>query len=119
MVDHVRRIPMEASTVEMSIAKRGSSPGADAICQDQPASSRRMKRRKAIFKRLLPMGCGDEALLSLREVRRYGTAITRPTVSCRGAEAQRADYFCRFGTFVEPEPATARQGSGDLPLDSR
>src|SRR2546421_13003887 len=103
MVDHVRRIPMEALEVETSIAE--GEQALQALLQfarDHAGKLEAHEAEKGIFKRLLPIGLAAMKLyFAQRGTGDVGAAIRRAddVLLPRETQLRGRDYFSLFGKF--------------------
>src|ERR1700752_3470349 len=124
MVDHVRRIPMDARDVETSRAE-----GAQALqalmqfAREYAGTLEAHDAEKGIFKRLLPIGLAAmKRYCAPRGTGDVGPAITRADhVRLPREQTLRGrDYVSRFGTFAVARSCDRTRGEpGIVPLDAQ
>jgi hypothetical protein len=124
MVDHVRRIPMDALDVETSRAE--GEQALQALLQFTRESASTLEAHEAetgIFKRLLPMGwAAMKRDFAQRGTGDIGPAIARAdgVVLPREQTRRGRDYFALFGKFAVPRTCYRRPGEpGIVPLDAQ
>src|SRR5215510_9070968 len=124
MVDHVRRIPMEALDVETSIAEGEQALQAlIKFAREHAGKLEAHEAEKGIFKRLLPMGLAALKLYFAEcGTGDVGPAITRADglLLTREKQLRGRKYFSLFGTFAGARTCyrTARE-PGIFPLDAQ
>src|SRR6266487_3499707 len=104
MVDHVRRIPMEALDVETSIAEGEQALQAlIKFAREQAGKLEAHEAEKGIFKRLLPIGLAAMKLYFAE----HGTGDVGPAITRadgvdlpRETQLRGRDYFSLFGKFA-------------------
>src|SRR5438128_12631014 len=124
MFPHVRRIPMDALDVEMSIAE--GEQALQALLQfarEQAGTLEAHEAEKGIFKRLLPIGLAAMKLyFAQRGTGDVGPAVTRADgmILPREKPLRGRDYFSLFGKFAVARTCyrTPRQ-PGIIPLDEQ
>jgi hypothetical protein len=124
MVDHVRRIPMEALDVEMSIAEGEQALQALLkFAREHAGKLEAHEAEKGIFKRLLPMGLAAMKLsVAQRGTGDVGPAITRGdgVLLSREKPLRGRDYFALFGKFAVARTCDRTAGEpGIFPLDAQ
>src|SRR6267142_2958493 len=124
MVDHVRRIPMDALDVEISIAE--GEQALQALIQFARESAETLEAHEAekgIFKRLLPIGLAAMKLyFAQRGTGDVGPAVTRAdgVILPREKQLRGRDYFSLFGKFAVPRTCYRTPGEpGIFPLDAQ
>jgi hypothetical protein len=124
MVYHVRRIPMEALDVEMSIAE--GEQALQALLQfarEQAGKLEAHEAEKGIFKRLLPIGLAAMKLyFAQRGTGDVGPALTRAdgVLLPRETQLRGRDYFSLFGKFAVARTCYRTPGEpGIYPLDAQ
>src|SRR5215475_2367853 len=124
MVDHVRRIPMEALDVETSIAEGEQALQAlIKFAREHAGKLEAHEAEKGIFKRLLPIGLAALKLYFAEcGTGDVGPAITRADglLLTREKQLRGRKYFSLFGTFAGARTCyrTARE-PGIFPLDAQ
>jgi hypothetical protein len=124
MVDHVRRIPMDALEVEPSIAE--GEQALQALLQftrDNAGKLEAHEAEKGIFKRLLPIGlAARKRYFAQRGTGDLGAAITRADgmILPRETPLRGRDYFSLFGKFAVARTCYRTPGeAGICPLDAQ
>src|SRR5262249_14273073 len=124
MFYHVRRIPMEALDVEMSIAE--GEQALQALLQfvrEHAGKLEAHEAEKGIFKRLLPIGLAAMKLyFAQRGTGDVGPAIMRAdgVVLPRERKLRGRDYFSLFGKFAVARTCYRTPGEpGIFPLDAQ
>src|SRR5467141_5327179 len=124
MFSHVRRIPMDALDVEMSIAE--GEQALQALLQFVTESANQLEAHEAekgIFKRLLPIGLAAMKLYFAEcGTGDVGPAIMRAdgVVRPRERKLRGRDYFSLFGKFAVARTCYRTPGEpGILPLDAQ
>jgi hypothetical protein len=124
MVDHVRRIPMDALDVETSIAE--GEQALQTLLQFARETAGKLEAHEAekgIFKRLLPMGLAAMKLyFAQRGTGDVGPAVTRAdgVLLPREQRLRERDYFSLFGKFAVPRTCYRTPGEpGIFPLDAQ
>src|SRR5262244_2276375 len=124
MVDHVRRIPMEALDVETSIAE--GEQALQALLKFASENAGKLEAHEAekgIFKRLLPIGLAAMKLyFAQRGTGDVGPAIMRADglVLPRERKLRGRDYFSLFGKFAVARTCYRTPGEpGIFPLDAQ
>jgi hypothetical protein len=124
MFYHVRRIPMEALDVEMSIAE--GEQALQALLQFARDPANRLEAHEAekgIFKRLLPIGLAAMKLyFAQRGTGDVGPAITRAdgVLLPQERKLRGRDYFSLFGKFTVARTCYRTPGEpGIFPLDAQ
>jgi hypothetical protein len=124
MFSHVRRIPMEALDVEMSIAEGEQALQALLkFARDQAGRLEAHEAEKGIFKRLLPIGLAAMKLyFAQRGTGDVGPAVMRVDglLLPREKQLRGRDYFSLFGTFAVARTCYRTAGeAGIFPLDAQ
>jgi hypothetical protein len=122
MVDHVRRIPLEALDVEMSIAEGEQALQAlITFAREHAGKLEAHEAEKGLFKRLLPMGLAAmKRYFAQRGTGDVGPAITRAdgVLLTREKPLRGRDDFSLFGKFAVARPCDRTAGApGIFPLD--
>ena len=124
MFYHVRRIPMDALDVEMSIAE--GEQALQALLQfvrEQAGTLEAHEAEKGIFKRLLPIGLAAMKLyFAQRGTGDVGPAVTRAdgVILPREKPLRGRDYFSLFGKFAVARTCYRTPGEpGIFPLDAQ
>src|SRR5919108_2972247 len=124
MVCHVRRIPMDALDVEMSIAE--GEQALQALLKFVNESADKLEAHEAekgIFKRLLPIGLAAMKLyFAQRGTGDMGPAVTRAdgVLLPREQKLRGRDYFSLFGKFAVARTCYRTPGEpGIFPLDAQ
>src|SRR5512132_356525 len=124
MVDHVRRIPMDALDVETSIAE--GEQALQTLLQFARETAGKLEAHEAekgIFKRLLPIGLAAMKLyFAQRGTGDVGPAITRADGEMlpREKPLRGRDYFAIFGKFKVARTCYRTPGEpGIFPLDAQ
>jgi hypothetical protein len=124
MVDHVRRIPLEALEVERSIAE--GEQALQALLQFVRESAGKLEAHEAekgIFKRLLPIGLAAmQRDFAQRGTGDVGPAVTRAdgVLLPREQTLRGRDYFSLCGKFAVPRTCYRTPGEpGIFPLDAQ
>src|SRR5512132_1444872 len=124
MVYHVRRIPMDALDVEMSIAE--GEQALQALLKFVTEGANQLEAHEAekgIFKRLLPMGLAAMKLyFAQRGPGDIGPAIARAdgVILPREQPLRGRDYFSLFGKFAVARTCYRMPGEpGIFPLDAQ
>src|SRR5438128_12095617 len=124
MFPHVRRIPMDALDVEMSIAE--GEQALQALLQfarEQAGTLEAHEAEKGIFKRLLPIGLAAMKLyFAQRGTGDVGVALTRAdgVLLPREKPLRGRDYFSLFGKFAVARTCYRTPGEpGIFPLDEQ
>jgi hypothetical protein len=123
MFCHIRRIPLDALEVEMSIAE-----GAQALqallqfAQEQAGTLEAHEAERGIFKRLLPMGLAAmKRYFAQRGTGDVGPAVTRfdGMILPREQKLRGRDSCSLFGTFAVARACDRERGEpGIFPLDA-
>jgi hypothetical protein len=124
MFCHVRRIPMDALNVEMSIAEgKQALQALLEFAREEAGTLETHEAEKGIFKRLLPMGLAAMKLyFAQRGTGDVGPAVTRADgmILPREQKLRGRDYCSRFGKFAVARTCYRRPGEpGIFPLDAR
>jgi hypothetical protein len=124
MVDHVRRIPMDALDVEMSIAEGEQALQAlITFARENAGKLEAHEAEKGIFKRLLPIGLAAMKLyFAQRGTGDLGAGVTRADgmLLPRETQLRARDYFSLFGKFAVPRTCYRTPGEpGIFPLDAQ
>src|SRR3989440_5213008 len=124
MCYHVRRIPMEALDVEMSIAE--GEQALQALLQfarDNAGTLEAHEAEQGIFKRLLPIGLAAMKLyFAQRGTGDVGPAITRAddVILTKEKKLRGRDYFSIFGKCAVARTCYRTPGEpGIFPLDAQ
>jgi hypothetical protein len=124
MVDHVRRIPMDALDVETSIAE--GEQALQTLLQFARETAGTLEAHEAeqgIFTRLLPMGLAAMKLyFAQRGTGDVGPAVTRAdgVLLPREQRLRERDYCSLFGKFAVPRTCYRTPGEpGLFPLDAQ
>jgi hypothetical protein len=124
MFSHIRRSPMDALDVEMSIAEGEQALQALLQCaQEQAGTLEAHEAEKGIFKRLLPIGLAAMKLyFAQRGTGDVGPAVTRADgmILPREKPLRGRDYFSLFGKFAVARTCYRTPGEpGIFPLDAQ
>src|SRR5262244_1401083 len=124
MVDHVRRIPMEALDVETSIAEGEQALQAlIKFAREHAGKLEAHEAEKGIFKRLLPIGLAAMKLYFAQcGTGDVGPAVTRAdgVFLPREKPLRGHDYFSLFGKFAVARTCYRTPGEpGIFPLDAQ
>jgi hypothetical protein len=124
MFYHVRRIPMDALDVEMSIAEGEQAlPVLLQFARDQAGRLEAHEAEKGIFKRRLPMGLAAMKLyVAQRGTGDVGPAVMRVDglLLPREKQLRGRDYFSLFGKFAVARTCYRTAGeAGIFPLDAQ
>src|SRR5882724_368224 len=124
MFSHVRRIPMDALDVEMSLAE--GEQALQALLQfarEQAGTLEAHEAEKGIFKRLVPIGLAAMKLyFAQRGTGDVGPAVTRADgmILPREKPLRGRDYFSLFGKFAVARTCYRTPGEpGVFPLDEQ
>src|SRR2546428_5127238 len=124
MFSHVRRIPMDALDVEMSVAEGEQARQALLqLAREQAGTLEAHEAEKGIFKRLLPIGLAAMKLyFAQRGTGDVGVALTRAdgVLLPREKPLRGRDYFSLFGKFAVARTCYRTPGEpGIYPLDAQ
>src|SRR6266581_585250 len=124
MFSHLRRNPMDALDVEMSIAEGEQALQALLqFAQEQAGTLEAHEAEKGIFKRLLPIGLAAMKLyFAQRGTGEVGPAVTRADgmILPREKPLRGRDYFSLFGKFAVARTCYRTPGEpGIFPLDAQ